>query len=104
MLADPQSSSLAPPEKALFAFLDKVNADSPAIAQPDIDRLHQAGWSDEAIYDAITVCALFNFYNRWIDATGVHEMSEEGNRLAGKRMAQGGYIRTRDTRHLTPER
>ena len=30
------------------------------------------GWTDEAIYSAVSVCALFNFYNRWIDATGVH--------------------------------
>ena len=40
---------------------------------------------------AITVCALFNFYNRWIDASGVHGMSEEAHRLGGKRMAKDGY-------------
>ena len=28
--------------------------------------LRAAGWDDEAIYFAITTCALFNFYNRWI--------------------------------------
>jgi hypothetical protein len=42
--------------------------------------LHAAGWTDEAIYCAITVCALFNFYNRWIDATGVHAMKVTGHR------------------------
>jgi len=26
------------------------------------------------------VCALFNFYNRWIDATGVHALSDEAHR------------------------
>ena len=36
------------------------------------------------------VC-LFNFYNRWIDASGVHEMSDEGHRQAGVRIAQRGY-------------
>ena len=41
--------------------------------------LYAVGWDDEAIYFAITVCALFNFYNRWIDATGVHALSPEAH-------------------------
>ena len=55
--------------------------------------LHDEGWSDEAIYFAISVCALFNFYNRWIDATGVHAMSEEAHRQFGTRTAHHGYGR-----------
>ena len=52
-----------------------------------------AGWDDEAIYFAITTCALFNFYNRWITATGVPEMSPDGHRRQGKALAERGYIR-----------
>ena len=73
-------------------FLDKVNHDSPQISPEDIAPLHAAGWSDEAIYYAISVCALFNFYNRWITATGVPEMSAEAHRQQGKHLAHG-YIR-----------
>jgi hypothetical protein len=58
-----------------------------------MDTLHQAGWSDEAIFFAITVCALFNFYNRWVDASGVHELSEDAHREGGKRTAAHGYVR-----------
>jgi hypothetical protein len=100
-----------------------VNDDSPGIAPADLEIVRGAGWTDEAIYFAITVCALFNFYNRWIDAsgvhrlsdeaiyfaitvcalfnfytrwidaTGVHPMSDEAHRLGGKRMATGTYAR-----------
>jgi hypothetical protein len=38
------------------------------------------------------VCALFNFYNRWCDASGVHVMSPEAHALGGKRMAMNGYL------------
>ena len=69
-----------------------MNRDSASIGDDDIRALHEAGWNDEAIYDAIMVCALFNFYNRWIDAAGVHEMSEEGHRASGKRLAARGYL------------
>ena len=94
MLADVETSSFDEQHKALFRFLDKVNHDSPRIARADLDVVRAAGWSDEALYFAITVCALFNFYNRWIDATGVHAMSDAAHRAGGKRMAMQGYVRS----------
>lgn len=93
-LADLEASSLGAPEKALLRFVAKLN-DAPAtIGLADIAALHAAGWDDEAIYDAVGVCALFNFYNRWIDGTGVHGMPEAAYRESGKRMAVGGYTRS----------
>lgn len=94
MLADLDSSGLDDRHKALFRFVDKVNRDSPRIGPADLESLRRAGWNDEAIYFAVTVCALFNFYNRWIDATGVHAMSDEAHREGGKRMAVQGYARS----------
>jgi hypothetical protein len=93
VLRDLESSSLEEKEKALFRFVDKVNHDSSRIRSEDMRPLYAVGWSDEAIYFAITVCALFNFYNRWIDATGVHALSDEAHREGGKRMATHGYVR-----------
>jgi alkylhydroperoxidase family enzyme len=93
-MADIESSGLDDRHKALFRFIDKVNHDSPSIGPRDIEALHSCGWTDEAIYFAITVCALFNFYNRWIDATGVHAMSDAAHRQGGKRMATQGYARS----------
>ncbi|MDA1080189.1 MAG: hypothetical protein O2973_00715 [Gemmatimonadetes bacterium] len=93
VLEDIDSSGLTDAEKLLMHFLDKVNEDSPNISPSDIKPLYAAGWTDEQIYYAITVCALFNFYNRWIDATGVHSLSDEAHREGGKRSAAGGYFR-----------
>jgi uncharacterized peroxidase-related enzyme len=94
VIKDLESSPLAEAEKALLRFVDKVNRDSIRIGPPDIEALRQAGWDEAAIYYAITVCALFNFYNRWIDASGVHALSEEAHRVGGKRSAKFGYVRT----------
>jgi alkylhydroperoxidase family enzyme len=80
-------------EKALLRFVDKVNHESPSITAADVESLYSYGWDDEAIYYAITVCALFNFYNRWIDASGVHALSDEAHRQGGKRSAALGYVR-----------
>ncbi len=96
VLRDLETSPLSPAEKALFRFIDKVNAAASKINSSDIEKLHQAGWSDEAIYYAVTVCALFNFYNRWVDATGVHAMTDEAHRQGGMRIARTGYLRCKD--------
>ena len=93
VLEDPAKSGLSEAEKALFAFVEKVSHDSPRIGPEDIAPLHAAGWTDEALYQAITVCSLFNFYNRWIDAAGVHPMAPEVHRTHAKRTAKG-YLRT----------
>lgn len=93
VLRDLENSPLDDKHKALFRFVDKVNRCSPQIGPADMAPLHEAGWDDEAIYFALTVCALFNFYNRWIDASGVHELSEEAHRAGGKRSARSGYVR-----------
>ena len=74
MLKDYHTSPISEAEKALFKFLEKVNEQSNQIRLREVEEVRQAGWSDEALYDALTVCALFNFYNRWVDATGVHDL------------------------------
>jgi alkylhydroperoxidase family enzyme len=94
VLSDFENSSLDDRHKALFRFVAKVNHDSPRMTAEDMKPMHDAGWDDEAIYFAITVCALFNFYNRWIDASGVHALSDEAHRQGGKRMATQGYARS----------
>jgi alkylhydroperoxidase family enzyme len=93
VLENAATSPLDDRHKALFRFIDRVNHESPDIQPADLDEVRAAGWTDEALYFAITVCALFNFYNRWIDATGVHAMSEEAHRAGGKRMKTGSYAR-----------
>ena len=93
VLADYRTAPIDDRDKALFAFIEKMNEQSNLVRRDDLDRLKAAGWSEEAIYDAITVCALFRFYNAWIDATGVHDLP--AYELSGKRMAAEGYIRSK---------
>ena len=94
VVRDLETSRLDDQHKTLFRFVRRVNEESAHITAQDMVPLHAVGWSDEAIYFAITVCSLFNFYNRWVDATGVHALSEEAHKLGGKRTAAHGYVRS----------
>jgi alkylhydroperoxidase family enzyme len=93
VLADPQSSTLDDKHKALFAYIDRVNHDSPRMTATDSAAMRAIGWTDEELWYAITVCPLFNFYNRWIDASGVHVLSDEAHRAGARRSARTGYAR-----------
>lgn len=79
-------------EKTLFGFLERVNQESSRLTADDVAAVLAAGWSEEALYDAITVCALFNFYNRWIDATGVSDLPHAAYHASAARLVTQGYI------------
>ena len=92
VLDDYTTASIPEKERALLAFLAKMIDDSTSIRRADADAVRAAGWSDEALYDAITVCSLFQFYNNWIDATGVSDMPAFAYEMSGKRLATMGYV------------
>lgn len=91
VLKDYHTAPISDAEKALFRFLEKVNRQSNQIRRGDVEDARGAGWSDEALFDAISVCALFNFYNRWCDASGVQDMPAQGYQMSGHRLATQGY-------------
>jgi hypothetical protein len=92
VLEDYRTAPIGGREKALFAFLEKMNRESNRLAQADVDQVKAAGWDEEALYDAITVCALFNFYTKWVDATGVCDMPAPAYAASGARLAAVGYV------------
>ena len=91
VLDDFRTAPISEKDRALFAFIEKVNRASNQVGPQDIQAAVAAGWTEEALYDAITVCALFNFYNIWIDATGVADMPAELYEMSGQRLATRGY-------------
>jgi len=91
VLDDYHTAPIGEAEKALFTFIEKMNRESTSIGAVDVEAVKAAGWTDEALYDAITVCALFNFYNTWIDATGVGDMPAAAYLASGERLATVGY-------------
>jgi len=41
------------------------------VSDRDAQAVFAAGWDEQALYDAICVCALFNFMNRLVEGMGV---------------------------------
>lgn len=92
VLEDFRTAPISSQEKVLFTFLEKMNRQSNELRKEDVQEVVAAGWTEEAIYDAITVCALFNFYNKWVDAAGVSDMPAAAYTASGERLAAFGYL------------
>jgi uncharacterized peroxidase-related enzyme len=91
VLADLESSRLDLRHKELFRYIGKL-ADNPAtVTASDIKGLKKVGWSEEAIYDALTVASVFKFYNTWNNGSGVQEMSSADYLHSGNRLLSMGY-------------
>ncbi|HSR41737.1 MAG TPA: hypothetical protein VLL48_06190 [Longimicrobiales bacterium] len=69
-----------------------MSRESNQTTREDVEAVKAAGWSEEAVYDAVTVCSLFRFYNAWVDSTGVHDMPAAAYEASGERLATGGYV------------
>ena len=85
-------ADLTDAEWALLEFVVQVNLGAQEIEEKDIRKMQKSGWTDEALYDAITVCSLFNFYNRWVGASGVAWQKDESSLASGARIAKRGYL------------
>ena len=94
VLDDYTTAPISEKERALFALIARIVENSTSIGPDDLERARAAGWTDEALYDAITVCALFQFSHPWIAATGVSDMPAAGYEISGKRLAEFGYAYT----------
>ena len=92
VLTDLEHAPISEQDRALYRFVKKMVHDSLSIGDADVATAREAGWTDEALYDAISVVALFQFYNAWIDATGVRDMPATVYEMSGHRIATQGYV------------
>jgi alkylhydroperoxidase family enzyme len=78
--------------RATLGFLEKLTLRPDEIRPADVAPLRAAGLSDEAIEDAIHVCALFNIYDRLADAMGWHLPDGDGYAASGRNLMKRGYL------------
>ena len=91
VLTDLETAHISSAEKELLRYVGKVTENASAIAAGDVERVKEAGWSEEAIYDALTVAALFKFYNTWNNGSGVQNMSAASYAGSAQRLVDMGY-------------
>lgn len=72
LVADIDSVSGLDKLKPILHYVKKLNFLPSRIVQSDAQAVFDAGWTEEALYEATQVCALFNMMNRIIEGAGVN--------------------------------
>jgi hypothetical protein len=91
VLHDFETSRLDAAHKELFRYITKLATNPSQVTASDIAKLKAAGWSEEAIYDALTVTSLFKFYNTWNNGSGVQHLTVADYAHSGHRLLTMGY-------------
>ena len=91
MLDDWRTAPLDPKLRAMLGFLETLTLTPATVVAADVTPLRAAGLSDEAIEDAIHVCALFNVYDRVADTLGFDVPGPEVFRRNAAVLLRRGY-------------
>jgi len=92
VLADYRTAPISEQLRATLAFLEKLTLTPQQVTPADVAPLRAAGLSDEAIADAIHVCANFNLINRVADALGFELTGPESLARYAGFLLQRGYL------------
>jgi alkylhydroperoxidase family enzyme len=81
--------------KPLLRYAGKLTLTPAKITPPDAQAVLAAGWDEQALHDAVAVCALFNMMNRLVEGLGI-TAGEGYFRTAAGRHAGTGYAGLKD--------
>ncbi len=76
--------------KPILRYARKLTLTPARMTQADADAVFAAGWSDQALHDAVSVCALFNCMNRLVEGLGIRAGADYFG-AAGRRLHDRGY-------------
>ena len=76
--------------KPLLRYVRKLTETPSRMTSADAAAVTAAGWSEDALFDAICICGFNNLMNRIVDAVGLVGTEEE-HRESGRRLSTLGY-------------
>ena len=88
---DWRTAPVSPPIAATLGFLEKLTLEPEQVTRADAQAARAAGVSDEALVDAIHICALFSMIVRLADALGWEIPTFESFFERADAMLAGGY-------------
>ncbi len=66
-----EEAGLTPAERTLLEYVELITKAAYRSTADDVQKLRDAGWSEEQISEAVYITAMFAFFNRVADAFGV---------------------------------
>jgi len=91
VLADHRTAPVSPALHATLDLLQTVTLRPSEVSPGDVAAVRETGVSDEAIEDALTVCACFNLIDRVADSLGFDLPSRDVHEAYAAQFLAEGY-------------
>jgi uncharacterized peroxidase-related enzyme len=89
-LTDLDTAPVEEKMRPVLRYVGKLTSSPAKMTEADAEEVFAAGWDERALYDAVLVCALFNFMNRLVDGLGI-EADDSYTPVSARRLHDGGY-------------
>ena len=90
VLDDPVGARESAELRPVLAYAEKLTRDPAGITPADAEAVLAAGWPEQALFDAVAICALYNLMNRLVNGLGI-EADAAYFEAAAQRLSTGGY-------------
>lgn len=90
LLKDVDASSVDEKMKPILRYVQKLTLTPSRMTPADADAVYAVGWDERALYDAVTVCGLFNLMNRMVEGLGIVPAAGY-HAESGRRLHELGY-------------
>ena len=90
LLTDLPTAQIDDRMRTLLGYVGKLTREPGKVSPADARAVLDAGWDERALHDAVAVCALFNFMNRFVNGLGV-TVDTNYTDTSGTRLADQGY-------------
>jgi uncharacterized peroxidase-related enzyme len=90
LLTNLPAAAIEPKMLPVLNYIRTLTLTPTRMTQADADAVYAAGWSERALYDAVQICCLYNFMNRFVEGIGLTPIPEQFE-MEGRLIKEGGY-------------
>ena len=89
---DIETSAVDDKLKPLLRYVRKLTLTPAMMSGCDAEKVYAAGWDEQALFDAVSVWALFNFMNRIIEGSSIksNPLEASSKELQARMQRMGG--------------
>ena len=91
LMEDIDTASVDTRLKPILRFVRKLTLTPSRMSQADADAIFAAGWDEKAFVDVVSICAIQNFFNRFVDGIGIDVDDEVARRTGAALLPTIGY-------------
>lgn len=77
--------------KPLLRYVKKLTLTPSRMTQADVDAIFDAGWDEQTFVDVVSICAVQNYFNRFVDGIGIDVDNATARKTGAELLPTIGY-------------